>query len=50
MKFVDDGDRFGIILTPVDGRHFYQFRLVVGGQVIGGAALRAIPVSGVSRA
>lgn len=35
MKFVDDGDRFGIILTPADGRHFYRFRLIVGGQIIG---------------
>ena len=35
MKFADDDDRFGIILTPAEGRHFYQFRLVIGGQIIG---------------
>lgn len=35
MKIVDDGDRFGIILTPAGSRHFYQFRLVVDAQVIG---------------
>jgi hypothetical protein len=35
VKFADDDDHFGIILTPAAGRHFYQFRLIVGGQIIG---------------
>jgi hypothetical protein len=35
VKFVDDDGRFGIILTPEDGQHFYRFRLVIDGRVIG---------------
>ncbi len=37
MKFLADDDRFGIVVTPAGWRHMYQFRLVIGGRLIGDA-------------
>lgn len=37
MKFLDDDDRFGIVITPTGWRHMYQFRLVIDGRLIGDA-------------
>jgi hypothetical protein len=38
VKFLADDDRFGVVVTPAGCRHMYQFRLVPGGRLIGGAA------------
>jgi hypothetical protein len=37
VKFLADDDRFGIVVTPAGWRHMYQFRLVIGGRLIGDA-------------
>jgi hypothetical protein len=37
VKFLADDDRFGIIITPTEYRQMYEFRLVLGGRLVGDA-------------
>jgi hypothetical protein len=37
VKFLADDDRLGIVITPAEGRHMYQFQLVIDGHVVGDA-------------
>jgi hypothetical protein len=37
VKFLADDDRLGIVITPAEGRHMYQFQLVIDGHTVGDA-------------
>jgi hypothetical protein len=37
VKFLGDDDRFGIVITPAEGQHMYQFQLVIDGHTLGDA-------------
>ena len=36
MRFLDDNDRFGLLVSPIPGqRRIFRFQLIIGGQLVG---------------